>query len=616
MLNKIREEDFIPDFVRLADIATIYKGKGEKCDLKNDRGIFLVTIFRSILMRLIYLEKYDKLDSSMSDSQVGGRKRKSVRNHIWILNGVICDVLSNKKKTPIDLQIFDYKQCFDTLWIQECMNDIFKGGIQDEKFALLYNVNTRVDVAVKTPVGKTSRGVITNAVIQGDVFGPMFCAKQVDEIGKECLERKKYIYKYKGEVEIPPLSMMDDLISISECGVKTAMVNSYIRFKSLSKKLQFGSEKCKKIHVGKLKEEYKCQKLYVDKWEEAFIEDSGEFKIEDKCNGEDIMEEKEEEKYLGDVVSNDGRNIKNIKARVNKGTGIVRKILTLLDGIPFGKYHFEAAVLLRNSLLASSMLFNSEAWYNLSKAELELLESVDLSLLRGILKAPKSTPKEMLFLELGVVPFREIIRKRRLSFLFYILHERKDSMIRNFFETQRKNSTSKDWVTTVLSDIRELDLKLTFEDIEKMKKGEFLNEVKRKIECKTLKDLEQMKEKHSKVKENKHPVLKLQKYLMPNETKMNKEDCQLIFKLRSKVTAVKVNLKNSYLSYECEACKNEEETQEHVLKCKVILQMQEEDERNIPPYEKILDGSVKEKLMIAKQFSKNIKIIERIKGYK
>ena len=184
MLNRIREEDFIPDFVRLADIATIYKGKGEKCDLKNDRGIFLVTIFRSILMRLIYLEKYDKLDSSMSDSQVGGRKGKSVRNHIWILNGIICDVLSTKKKTPIDLQIFDYKQCFDTLWIEECMNDIFKGGIQDDKFALLYNVNTRVDVAVKTPVGKTIRGVITNAVVQGDGFGPMFCAKQVNEIGK------------------------------------------------------------------------------------------------------------------------------------------------------------------------------------------------------------------------------------------------------------------------------------------------------------------------------------------------------------------------------------------------------------------------------------------------
>ena len=114
---------------------------------------------------------------------------------------------------------------------------------------------------------------------------------------------------------------------------------------------------------------------------------------------------------------------------MNKGTGIVRKILTLLDGIPFGKYHFEAGVLLRNSLLVSSMLFNSEAWYNVSKSELDLLETVDVMLLRGILKAPKSTPKEMLFLELVVVPFREMIRQRRFGFLFYILHENQDSMI-------------------------------------------------------------------------------------------------------------------------------------------------------------------------------------------
>ena len=45
LLNKIREENFLPDFIQLADVATIYKGKGEKCDLKNDRGIFLFTVF-------------------------------------------------------------------------------------------------------------------------------------------------------------------------------------------------------------------------------------------------------------------------------------------------------------------------------------------------------------------------------------------------------------------------------------------------------------------------------------------------------------------------------------------------------------------------------------------
>ena len=100
-------------------------------------------------------------------------------------------------------------------------------------------MNTNVNVAVKTPVGKTQRGVITNAIIQGDVFGPKLCGKQIDEIGKECLQENKY-----EEVDIPPLSMLDDLITISECGHQTAMVNSYVRFKTSSKKLQVGPTKC------------------------------------------------------------------------------------------------------------------------------------------------------------------------------------------------------------------------------------------------------------------------------------------------------------------------------------------------------------------------------------
>ena len=164
----------------MADVATIYKGKGQKSDLQNDRGIFIVTVFRSILMRLIYLEKYEILDLGMSDSQVGARRGKSVRNHIWVSNGVVCDVLSSKKRTPVEIQLFYYKQCFNSLWLQACMNDVYQGGIQDDKFALLYDVNTHVNVSVKTPVGKTKRGIITNAIIQGDVFGPILFGKQID----------------------------------------------------------------------------------------------------------------------------------------------------------------------------------------------------------------------------------------------------------------------------------------------------------------------------------------------------------------------------------------------------------------------------------------------------
>ena len=126
--------------------------------------------------------------------------------------------------------------------------------------------------------------------------------------------RQKYTYLYKGEVEIPPLSMVDDVVCISECGYQTAMANAYIQCKTSSKKLQFGPTKCKKIHVGKQHEEHKCQPLYVDSWVENNENNNGKVELKDVCVGEEIMEEKEEEKYLGDVISKDGRNLKNIQA--------------------------------------------------------------------------------------------------------------------------------------------------------------------------------------------------------------------------------------------------------------------------------------------------------------
>ena len=47
------------------------------------------------------------------------------------------------------------------------------------------------------------------------------CSNTVDSIGKECLEDNKHLYLYKGEVEVPPLAMVDDIVTFSECGNTT-----------------------------------------------------------------------------------------------------------------------------------------------------------------------------------------------------------------------------------------------------------------------------------------------------------------------------------------------------------------------------------------------------------
>ena len=62
-------------------------------------------------------------------------------------------------------------------------------------------------------------------------------------------------------------------------------------------------------------------------------DNTDEMKIKDIFEGESIIEEKEGETYLGNVTSVDGRKMKNIKTRTNKGTGVVNRIMTILQGV-------------------------------------------------------------------------------------------------------------------------------------------------------------------------------------------------------------------------------------------------------------------------------------------
>ena len=122
------------------------------------------------------------------------------------------------------------------------------------------------------------------------------------------------------------------------------------------------------------------------------------------------------DKYLADVISNTGKNTDNAIARKEKSNGIVKQIIAILEDICFGPFHFEVTVILRDSLFLSSDLVNSEAWYDVTDSDIEVLEQADENLLRKILEAPISTPKCMLYLETGCKPVRYIVMMRRLMF--------------------------------------------------------------------------------------------------------------------------------------------------------------------------------------------------------
>ena len=114
MFNKLKSEQLFTDFMLFASITTIPKS-GSESILRNQRGIFRISVLRSILMKLVFNRNYQTIDSNMSESNIGGRKGKGCRNNIFIINGIIHDVLSSAKKKPVILQIYDYTQMFDAM---------------------------------------------------------------------------------------------------------------------------------------------------------------------------------------------------------------------------------------------------------------------------------------------------------------------------------------------------------------------------------------------------------------------------------------------------------------------------------------------------------------------
>ena len=91
--------------------------------MNNDCRAFNVMTVRSIIDNLIYNEFFDDIDSSMSDSNLGGRRNRNIRDNLFIVYGIINYAI--EENMEVDLTLYDLAKCFDSMWYHETMNDLW-----------------------------------------------------------------------------------------------------------------------------------------------------------------------------------------------------------------------------------------------------------------------------------------------------------------------------------------------------------------------------------------------------------------------------------------------------------------------------------------------------------
>ena len=142
MLYKTKDTLDILEVMTNVNIVMIPKaGTPSLHDIQKQRRIFLLSVFYTMIMKLLLQEEYTKVDTFMSDANAGGRKGKRVQDHRFIINRIAFEHARHKTNKEILIGIYDCEQCFDSLWQEEVTDYHYVAGVTNNKLSLFYKIN-------------------------------------------------------------------------------------------------------------------------------------------------------------------------------------------------------------------------------------------------------------------------------------------------------------------------------------------------------------------------------------------------------------------------------------------------------------------------------------------
>ena len=182
ILNIIKKELKSPDAWDNVLISTLFKNVGSRRKLANFRGIFLSACLSKVAEKLI-IKRNKKPLSNISKRQAGAQTGKSASDNVFLFNA--CIDHARYVGQPVYIVLYDFKQCFDKLWLEDCLISLWNIGIRNEWLPLIMSMNQKANIIVKTPSGTAAPFVVDKVVKQGTVMGSVLCGASTAEFGND-----------------------------------------------------------------------------------------------------------------------------------------------------------------------------------------------------------------------------------------------------------------------------------------------------------------------------------------------------------------------------------------------------------------------------------------------
>ena len=558
VLNAVKEHLWIPPKWYELIIVTIFKNKGSRKLLEYYRGIFLSNIITKILEKVIK-NRIKPLLNKINPLQAGSQENKCTCDSLFLVYGVIDHAKYLKKQ--IFITLYDYSTCFDSIWLEDSMISLWDLGVRSDLFALVYKLNEVAKIRVKTPFGMTEEFDCPRIVKQGSVLSSNLCSSSTAQI----CDQNMMGGVYTGTFVINDVLYVDDTTDLNDDINETVESNQEIVNFAKSKRLSLNHPKCGLLTINK-KPHHSNPTLKI---------------------GDGTIPQIKSTKLLGDIINEKGNNADMIDDKVKKAQAALINCLSLCNEVTLGLFFAKSALILYRSVFLATLLFNSQSWRNLTKAELKKLEVIQLRFLKRIMKAPISTPNSFVFLEFGELPVSYIIHSRQLGFLHHIHHLNESDPVKKMYNAQLLLPFEKNWANEVNALLGTYSLNI--HNIRNISKDAWKRVVKQQIEKKAFDNLTLDIHNKSKTKHLQYDSFESQQYIASYHHKQ----ASIIFKLRSRSIDCKANRKSSNPDLSCRLCHQVDETQGHIVNCPNVtdgptLDMSPLFAQKIPPHDPLV----------------------------
>ena len=531
ILNTTLQTQSIPTKWQNGSVTRLYKGKGIRGKCSNERGITVSSNFGKLFERIV--NERAKTCTNISDSQAGGKEKRSTTDHLLILKEIIRE--HKRRKKPIYMVFLDVTKAFDKAWLDGIMHAMYNNGLTGPLWNTVRKLNQNLTATIKTKDGPTRQIAIKDSIRQGGVLSGLQYALVMDEIAKEIQKNNNGCSIPEYQEKIGCLLWMDDVVLITDNPEELQTMINTTQQVANKYHIEFGQEKSKCMIMGtKHKPDLKIGQMH--------------------------LEITNQYKYLGEIIDSKMSLEPNITQARARSEGALQTILaiagdTLLKGI-----QMETIWKLVETCIIPIITYDSETWEPTKKENTTINRILD-NILKRILRVPTSTPREALYIELGILDIEHTRIKKRIGML-----DRLKRTENNLLHMILTNPSDKSWKAQT----EQLMQKINCNDVDHTQSKAITKaKITKATEIAFQDNINNAGREKSKITH----LLQGRKTWAPGIrptyiNTMNRFQSSIIFKARTRMIPVKNNFRNQYKDTQCRGCKAEIETQEHILtKC-------------------------------------------------